>query len=171
MCVLTKGEIERELESGRLRIEPLEPDQIGPASIDLHLGNELRVPKSGATGPIPVTDSTDPLDFSELIEIEEPYVLEPGHTVLGVTREMLYLPPDLCGWLEGRSRIARLGLTVHVTSGFVHPGVANRQVLEMSNVSKVPLALHAGVRICQIVLERTEGEAVYRGRFAAQVSP
>jgi deoxycytidine triphosphate deaminase len=60
---------------------------------------------------------------------------------------------------------------VHVTSGFVHPGVSNVQVLEMMNVSRTPLALHPGIRICQIVLERTEGEAVYRGRFANQLTP
>jgi len=77
----------------------------------------------------------------------------------------------LCGWLEGRSKIARVGLAVHVTSGFVHPGVSNHQVLEMTNVSAVPLAIHPGLRICQVVLERTEGEAVYRGRFASQDSP
>ncbi len=171
MCVLTRDEIERELASGRLRIDPLERDQIGPASIDLHLADELRVPKPDFRGPIPVTDTTDPAEFTELMPIGEGYVLEPGHTVHGVTLETVDLPPNICGWLEGRSRIARLGLAVHVTSGFVHPGVTNRQVLELANVSAVPLALHGGVRICQIVLERTEGEAVYRGRFADQVGP
>ena len=57
---------------------------------------------------------------------------------------------------------------IHVTSAFVQPGVANRQVLEMSNVAKRPLRIHAGVRLCQLVLLRTEGSAVYRGRFADQ---
>ena len=168
MCVLTRGEIERELASGRLRITPLEPDQIGPASVDLHLGSELRVLRRAAGDPIDVTDDADPAAYTEVIDLAEPYQLSPGHTVHGITHETLNLPPNLCGWLEGRSRIARLGLTVHVTSGFVHPGVCNRQVLELSNVSAVPLVLHAGVRICQIVLERTEGEAVYNGRFANQ---
>jgi deoxycytidine triphosphate deaminase len=55
-----------------------------------------------------------------------------------------------------------------VTSAFVQPGVSNRQVLEMSNVSGCPLEIHPGTRLCQIVLFRTEGEAVYRGRFAEQ---
>ena len=57
---------------------------------------------------------------------------------------------------------------IHVTSAFVQPGVNNRQVLEMSNVSNRPLRIHAGVRLCQIVLMRTEGEAVYEGRFKDQ---
>ena len=78
------------------------------------------------------------------------------------------MPPDVCGFLEGRSRFARLGLMIHVTSAFVQPGVSNRQVLEMSNVSNRPLRIHSGVRLCQIVLLRTEGEAAYTGRFADQ---
>jgi dCTP deaminase len=57
---------------------------------------------------------------------------------------------------------------IHVTSAFVQPGVANRQVLEMSNVADRPLRIHAGVRLCQLVLMRTEGEARYGGRFADQ---
>jgi dCTP deaminase len=171
MGVLTRDVILREIRSGRLRIEPFELDQVGPASIDLHLGRELRVPRPIQNGPIPVSDEVEPRVESDRVVLEEPFVLLPGRTVHGVTRERVILPPDLCGWIEGRSRIARLGLTVHVTSGFVHPGVANHQVLEMSNVSGMALAIHAGVRICQIVLQRTEGEAVYGGRFRSQRSP
>jgi hypothetical protein len=50
----------------------------------------------------------------------------------------------------------------------VQPGVASRQVLEMSNVSDRTLLIHAGVRLLQIVLLRCEGSAVYQGRFARQ---
>ena len=171
MCVLTCEEIEKELKSGRLRVDPLEWSHIGPASIDLHLGREIRVPHSSNGDAIHVTDDADHQMHTDLVEIDGYYVLQPGHTIQGVTVETVYLPSDLCAWIEGRSRIARFGLTVHVTSGFVHPGVENKQVLEMTNLSMSPLAIHAGIRICQIVLERTEGRAVYRGRFADQAAP
>jgi len=55
-----------------------------------------------------------------------------------------------------------------VTSAYVQPGVSNRQVLEMSNVSSRALEIIPGVRICQLVLMRTEGQAVYSGRFKDQ---
>jgi dCTP deaminase len=171
MCVLTRAEILREIEIGRIALEPFETGQVGPASIDLHLGEELRVPNGPPSEPLHVTDEADPSRGTRLVRLDDPYVLEAGQTVHGVTRERLCLPSDLCAWIEGRSRIARFGLAVHVTAGFIHPGVRNHQVLELSNVSGRPLALHAGVRICQIVLERTEGEAVYRGRFADQRMP
>jgi deoxycytidine triphosphate deaminase len=57
---------------------------------------------------------------------------------------------------------------IHVTFAFVQPGVSNRQVLEMSHVSSRALEVVAGVRICQLVLMRTEGRAVYAGRFQEQ---
>jgi dCTP deaminase len=171
MCVLTADEIRRELAAGTLRIEPFEEDQIGAASVDLRLGREIRVPEVPENGLIHVTEDSDPVEHTKLVSINGYYVLQPGETVHGVTLERIFLPTNLCGWLEGRSRTARFGLTVHLTSGFVHPGVCNHQVLEMTNVSSGPLALHAGIRICQIVLERTEGHAVYRGRFASQSAP
>jgi deoxycytidine triphosphate deaminase len=61
-----------------------------------------------------------------------------------------------------------LGVMIHVTSAFVQPGVSNRQVLEISNVSGHLLEIHPGVRLCQIVVMRAEGRAAYQGRFAAQ---
>jgi dCTP deaminase len=170
MAVLTHDAIARELASGRLRIEPCAPDQIGPASIDLTLGDEIRVIVPGPS-PIAIREETDYRHHTRLQRLDAPFVLEAGITIHGITRERVSLPPDLCGFLEGRSQFARLGLMIHVTSAFVQPGVSNRQVLEMSNVSGHPLEIHPNVRICQLVLMRTEGQAVYRGRFASQERP
>jgi len=167
MGVLTRDVLLAELEAGRLVVEPLTPDQIGPASIDLTLGDEIRVIDS-VTRPIPIREDTDFRDYTVRRSLDTPYVLEPGETIHGITRELIRLGPSLCGFLEGRSRFARLGLMIHVTSAFVQPGVENRQVLEMSNVAGQPLEIHAGVRICQLVVLRAEGEAKYRGQFWRQ---
>jgi len=167
MAVLTRDAILAELDAGRLVITPFERDQLGAASVDLTLGDEIRVIERGAA-PIDVVSDADYRAHTSVRRLDEPYVLEPGVTIHGITRERIGLPQNLCGFLEGRSRFARLGLMIHVTSAFVQPGVDNRQVLEMSNVSGHPLRIHRGVRLCQLVLMRTEGEASYRGRFAEQ---
>jgi dCTP deaminase len=164
MAVLTRDAIRAELDAGRLVIEPFEADQIGPASVDLTLGDEIRTLESGGA-PIAIAEHSDYREHTIARRLEGPFRLEPGATIHGITREHITLPDDLCGFLEGRSRYARLGLMIHVTSAFVQPGVSNRQVLEMSNVSGHPLEIHAGVRLCQLVLMRTEGRARYRGRF------
>ena len=167
MTVLTRDAIRAELDAGRLQITPLEDDQLGAASVDLTLGDEIRVIEHPEQAIDLVADS-DYRNHTRVQRLDAPFLLEPGTTIHGITRERIRLPGDLCGFLEGRSRFARLGLMIHVTSAFVQPGVDNRQVLEMSNVSGHPLRIHPGVRLCQIVLMRTEGEAHYRGRFARQ---
>lgn len=165
--ILTRDVIVREIENRQIVITPLSLDQVGPASIDLHLGDEIRVMEGGPD----IIDMTEDADYrlvTQVQKLDRPYLLKPGETIHGITREHVRLPDNICGWLEGRSRFARLGLMIHVTSGFVAPGVSNRQVLEMANVAGRPLAIHAGTRICQLVLQRTEGHAVYRGRFSQQ---
>jgi len=167
MAVLTRDAIFAEIAAGQLRISPFSRDQVGAASVDLTLGDEIRVMDRGSS-PIDVLDDEDFRDHTRVQRLDQPYVLEPGRTIHGITRERIALPRNVCGFLEGRSRFARLGLMIHVTSAFVQPGVDNRQVLEMSNVSDRPLRIHAGVRVCQIVFMRTEGESLYSGRFANQ---
>ncbi len=167
MTVLTREVLLSEIAARRIVIEPLEPDQVGPASIDLTLGDEIRLIQRGEK-PIPIREDVDYRDHTRLASLAQPYVLMPGATIHGITRERVTLAQDLCGLLEGRSRFARLGLMIHVTSAFVQPGVSNRQVLEISNVSGHPLEIHAGVRVCQLVVMRAEGRAKYGGRFADQ---
>lgn len=167
MSVLTRDVILSELDRGRIRIDPFERSQIGVASIDLTLGREIREIMNSDEA-IRVEDSTDYRDHTAVRTLEAPYRLDPGVTIHGITAEHVSLPDDLCGFLEGRSRFARLGLMIHVTSAYVQPGVSNRQVLEMSNVSSRALEIVAGVRICQLVLMRTEGRAIYEGRFKDQ---
>jgi len=167
MTVLTRDAILNEIDEGRMTIDPFDRSQVGVASIDLTLGSDIREILSDKTA-IRVEDETDYRDHTRIATLNEPFRLEPGVTIHGITSEHLTLPDDLCGFLEGRSRFARLGLMIHVTSAFVQPGVSNRQVLEMSNVSSRALEIVAGVRICQLVLMRTEGRAVYQGRFRDQ---
>jgi dCTP deaminase len=143
---------------------------VGPGSLDLHLGNEFRIFRKLHT-IYHVTNESDFNEITDLIDVDEYFVLMPGETVLGVTMERIRLAPYLCGWLEGRSKFARLGLMVHITAGFMQPGINNRQVLEISNVSSVPLALHPGTRLCQFIFQRTIGEAVYHGSFEDQMAP
>jgi dCTP deaminase len=169
MGVLTREVIFREMEEGAIGVDPFERDQVGPASIDLRLNSTFWLFDNRHT----VHEVSEESDFEALtrrVEVEgaEGILLQTGETVLGLTVERITLAPYLCGWLEGRSRFARLGLAVHVTAGFMQPGIDNRQVLEMTNLGPTPLMLRPGVRICQLVIDRCEGEAVYRGRFARQ---
>ena len=59
------------------------------------------------------------------------------------------------GRLEGRSSIGRLGVIVHATAGFIDSGFEGTITLEISNAGKIPVALHPGMRICQLTLLET----------------
>lgn len=172
MSVLTKNQILEEIKKGNIKIEPFDESQVGPGSVDLTLGHQFRVFER-QDEVVAVNEETDFKKITREVTVRQdnPLLLKPGETVLGVTQEKITLSPDLCGWLEGRSRFARIGLGVHVSAGFLQPGISNYQVLEITNLGPTPLSLTPGVKICQIVIERCEGEAVYKGRFKDQEKP
>lgn len=167
--LLTRDAIKEEIKKGRIVIEPELPDSsIQVASVDLSLSNVFRVFQK-AEGVIDVVESTDYKEITTEI-VKDVVLLSPGETILGVTREKITLPSDICGWLEGRSRFARLGLLIHISAGLIQPGVSNHQVLEITNLGPSVLALHAGERICQLAFQRLEGNATYNGKFQGQVT-
>ena len=167
MSILTRGEILKEIAAGNIVIDPFHPECVGPASVDLHLGREFRVFRK-VHDVVNVTPDSNYEEITERILVEDHLLLMPQETVLGITEETITLSPSLCGWLEGRSRFSRLGLLVHISASFMQPGIANKQVLEISNQSPMPLAIYPGIAICQFIFQRTVGEARYEGKFRNQ---
>ncbi len=133
MSILTKEEILKEIAKGTIAIEPLATENIGPGSIDLTLGNTFRVFKESTI----IRDANEGMDYREITELvtADSIVVRPRETILGITKEKITLAPDLCGWLEGRSRFSRLGLMVHISASFMQTGISNHQVLEISNLT------------------------------------
>jgi dCTP deaminase len=169
VSILGRQAILAAIDEGAITITPFCPERLGPASVDLTLASTFRVFRK-VHQVIAVGDSTDDRAFTDKIEIEAggSILIMPGETVLGITQERLTLGPGLCGWLEGRSRFARLGLMVHISAPFMGPGIDSQQVLEMSNFGPAPLAVAPGLPICQFVFQKLEGSERYAGRFAGQ---
>ena len=167
MSILTRDEILKEIEQGNIKIEPFSLEQMGPASVDLHLSNEFRVFRN-IRGVVEIRDSANYEEVTEKITVDDHMILMPGEMVLGITREKITLSPNVCGWLEGRSRFARLGLLVHISTSFMQPGINNKQCLEITNFSPMPLGLYPGTAICQFIFQRTVGGATYEGKFRKQ---
>jgi len=169
MAVLGRAAILQAIDQGAIAITPFEPALVGPASVDLTQAPSFRVFRK-VHAVIEVGEHTDYRQLTDKITVPEGghILIMPGETVLGITRERLRLGPGLCGWLEGRSRFARLGLMVHISAPFMGPGIDSQQVLEMSNFGPAPLAVHPGTAICQFVFQKLEGSENYAGRFAGQ---
>ncbi len=170
MAILTHDEILKLIRAGTIVIDPFSEEQVGPASVDLHVDNKFRVFRA-LPHIHPVNEEASYEEVTELIEVPDHLLLMPGQAVLGITLERITLPDNICGWLEGRSRFARVGLMVHMTASFMQPGISNKQVLELNNVGPVPLAIYPGTAVCQFIFEECKGRARYRGRFSNQSLP
>jgi dCTP deaminase len=163
--ILTKEAILREIKNKRIKIYPFNRKNIGPASIDLTLDSRFHVFKQSYAVTLSENTSAESLCNKKTLKS---VTLNPGDFVLGRTREKITLPDDICGFLSGRSKFARVGLTIDVTAFFIQPGVSNRQVFEIKNLSGHKIILKPGSRIAQLILERTEGKAKYFGKFRNQ---
>ncbi len=172
MSVLIGKEIEKALKNKLIRIKPLEKSQIGPGSIDLTLGNDFKIFKKRSK-LYHIRNDSHFQGITKDVHVNDGgyIIIKPGEMILGITKEKITLADNMSGRLEGRSRFARFGLAVHVTAGFMHPGISNHQVLEIVNLGHAPLALYPGTKICQFIFEKCDGHAKYQGRFAKQVKP
>ena len=157
MAILSDRDIKKCLETGEILIEPLEnPErQIQPSSVDLRIGNEFkgfRIIRKPCIDPMDKTDIDSYME-SFYIDDGEPFIIHPGEFALATTYETVKLPDNLVARVEGRSSMGRLGITMHVTAGYIDPGFHGRITLEISNIGKMPVALYTGQRVCQIVFE------------------
>ncbi len=103
MSVLADRDIRAELEAGRIRIEPYDPADLQPSSVDLHLDRSFRVFRNNRYAFIDPREAQP--DLTELLGIrdDEPFILHPGEFVLGQTIEWVELPTDLVARLEGKA--------------------------------------------------------------------
>ncbi len=148
--LLSNTDIREYLKKGRIKIRPFSEDQIGQASVDLTLGKKFWFFKKKYLGKKVDLSKTDFKTANQPLTADS-VCLAPNEMCLGITKEKITLAPDLMGRLEGRSRYARMGLGVHITSAVVQPGSDNHQVLEIVNNAPFTSVLHAGMRISQIV--------------------
>jgi dCTP deaminase len=176
--LLSDGDIRKEVESGRLVLEPWDAELLQPSSIDVRLDRFFRVFNNSAYTHIDPAIQQD--ELTSLVEAEgnSPFVLHPGEFVLGSTLEVVTVPDDLAGRLEGKSSLGRLGLLTHSTAGFIDPGFSGHITLELSNVANLPITLWPGMKIGQLCLfrlsspsEHPYGSAVYGSRYQGQRGP
>src|ERR1019366_1302677 len=138
-------------------------EQIGPSSVDVHLGTSFQV-----------DERSNRLHFDPLMSVEEyhewlkhsrvthrysisdPFVLHRGEFTLASTLEFISLPRSIVGHIDGRSSWARHGLQVHSTAGNIHPGSRGWVVFELGNTGPVPILLYPGLAIAQLTFDELQ---------------
>ena len=176
--LLSDRDLLTEIDNQRVAIEPFDVEMVQPSSIDIRLDRMFRVFENHRYPHI--DPSIEQADLTRLIEPEgdDPFILHPGEFVLGSTLEVVSLPDDIAGRLEGKSSLGRLGLLTHSTAGFIDPGFSGHVTLELSNVATLPIKLFPGMKIGQLCLFRLSspadhpyGSEKYGSRYQGQRGP
>lgn len=146
--ILTGKEIQQRMGKDII-IRPYHPEQVNPNSYNLCLHGELEIYTDE------ILDPKQKPSTRTLAIPEEGLVLEPGELYLARTQEYTETR-GLVPMLIGRSSVGRLGLTVHVTSGFGDIGFCGAWTLQLTCVRRV--RVYAGMKICQIFYHTIFGE-------------
>ncbi|GAA4217010.1 dCTP deaminase [Actinocatenispora rupis] len=176
--LLSDRDLTAEIDTGRLRLDPYEPGLVQPSSVDVRLDRWFRVFNNSRYTHIDPAQQQDDLTSLREVKDDEPFVLHPSEFVLASTLEVVTLPDDLAGRLEGKSSLGRLGLLTHSTAGFIDPGFSGHVTLELSNVANLPIMLWPGMKIGQLCLFRLSspatqpyGSELYGSRYQGQRGP
>ena len=131
-------------------ILPYNSGNLQPCSYDVTLDSVFKtISKDHETSYIDaVTKET--IDCSYFTMRKETYTLMPGEFVLGSTIEAVKIPNGIAARFEGKSSLGRIGLSTHVTAGFIDPGFRGTITLEIHNLNAVPILMHAGMKIGQL---------------------
>ncbi|MEU8268530.1 dCTP deaminase [Sphaerisporangium sp. NPDC049002] len=176
--LLSDRDICAEIELKRVKIDPFDGEMIQPSSVDVRLDRYFRVFENHRYPHI--DPAVEQPELTRLVEPEgdEPFILHPGEFVLASTYEVIGLPDDIAGRLEGKSSLGRLGLLTHSTAGFIDPGFEGHVTLELSNVATLPIKLWPGMKIGQLCMFRLSspaqhpyGSAKYGSRYQGQRGP
>lgn len=162
--ILSDRDIKKYIKEGKIKIKPspIFKEQLGPCSLDLHLGRVFKVfkhthyPFLDTKGKMPIEEIM--MEFK--LKKKEPLILQPGDFLIGITEEDIQLPPDIMARLDGRSSLGRLGVVIHLTAARFDPGWKGKAVIELGNLGIMPVVLYAGVtRICAMTFETLSSSA------------
>lgn len=129
--------------------------QVGRDSIDLRIGSIGYKIKCNFN----FINTLDPkIDeyFYDIPIPKEGYIVEPGETIVVSTVERIKLTGNITGELTGRTRFARMGLSVCTATKFQSYSNAVI-VLQICNHNKVPLKIFPYQKLVQLVIHQVDG--------------
>jgi len=142
-------------------IDPFDMDSLNPNSYDLHLSPHLLVYTE------PILDSNSENLIKRLEIGNKGYLLMPGQLYLGSTIERTETHKAV-PFLEGKSSVARLGISIHITAGVGDFGFMGHWTLEITCVKGV--WIYPGMPIAQIMYFETKNHPLkkYAGNYNCQ---
>lgn len=147
-------------------IIPFDEDQLQPASYDVRIGSELRIPHFRDVRSIDLGDPETIIDRTDAIDLGSGYAIQPNRFVLAATEEVVSIPDTIVGRIEGKSSLARLGLQIH-SAGYLDPGFVGNVTLELVNFFDMAVVIRPGILIAQLSFAWMSDrcEKPYQGRY------
>ncbi len=175
--ILVDWQIRDRIARGYIGVDPYDSRYVQPNSIDIRLGSHFVWYEESE-------DVIDPFDHDTVTagvreQRSDSIDIPPGMFLLAETLECITLPDNIVATIEGKSSIARLGIALHQTGGWIDAGFSGTITLEISNANQRPVRLYAGMPIGQLVFYTTEraespygakGDAKYMGQHQATLS-
>lgn len=155
--ILSDQSIRAKLKTKEITIKPFSEEFIQPASYDLHLDGNILLFKKRCK----LIDIKNPVEkLMKKIAIDETngYIINPGNFILANIKEITGVDNKHVGRLEGKSSLARLGIIIHATAGFLDPGNELKLTLEIANLNSIPIKIYKGMKIAQIAFETLDKE-------------
>jgi len=130
--------------------------QLNSNSYDVRLGNEFIYDFTYEHALINPFDKYTYPDTSQIfINKCNGAIISPLEFVLATTKERIKLPDNITASLNGKSSLARLGLQIHQTGGWIDAGFEGQITLELFNASRHSIKLTPEMRIGQLVFHKT----------------
>ena len=157
--MLTANSILRLVREKRIVIEPFNPDHLNPNSYNLTLAPKLLWYPGKA--PLDLKSRRDP---STIFVPEHGLVLQPNELYLGCSNEYTE-SHDHIPMINGRSSLARLGVSVHQTGGFGDIGFKGNWTLEITVIK--PVKIYPDIQFAQLCWFRPDGlvDQLYQGKY------
>lgn len=148
--MLTDNQIKKLVKQKKIIIDPYDENQVMYGKYDVHLGPLLLIPKN-------VSEVIDPekpaCEFEKYDLTSGSFIFNPGQFILGQTLEFVGTNSDIGMFIDGRSTLARLGMTVHLSSAFIPPGQDPGIItLEMYNAGPWKIKLYYKVRVGKLII-------------------
>ena len=168
--ILAKKHLMKYAKSGKIHVEPFDPEMVGVNSIDVRLGNTVKVLQMNAVDHI---DPALPQRYLEIPLSNSGTILYPQNCYLGHTLEEIgsdyYVPI-----YEGRSSIGRMFLASHITAGFGEIGFKSQWTLEIK--VSMPIKVYPGMKIGQVFFVKPSDTSIMYGKnhaakYAGQRGP
>ena len=146
---LSDSDIKKAVEKGDIVLQPFDETRLQPVSYDILLGNKFVENDASATHFVDPAHKIYAKTRETMVEDDDEFVLHPGISVLGLSKEFFGSDHYLIQ-VGGKSSLARCGLMIHNTAGIINPGHFLHITFEITNQNNIPIILRPGMEIAQI---------------------